>query len=361
MRNRIFLVITFLVISGTMILASPMVIAFGRSNEDADQLKISALTEVNVTIVINDFPGSPTNWTWAKDQGYCSGSGTLGDPYVISNLFFNTSNLADNCISIQNSLKHFTIRNCKFKGHTQFAGIQLYNTTFGRITANMMYQNTGALVWVYNASNNLIYLNNASAGFYYGILIDGTPGYSQMNQIYGNVIKNNLEAGIQLRALGSQFNTIQDNTFLLNPYGIEMGAFVKNNTIIGNHIMNSTLCGLIANGMSETNFIYGNCFFDNVLHALDDGLNNEWDDGSKGNYWDNYTGSDTDDNGIGDIPYNITGSAGSQDLYPLMSCPTPSVPAGIPGFELYILLLIGASSIVGIILFTRRKNYRKWN
>jgi hypothetical protein len=361
MRNRIFLVIAILIISSIMILASPVVIVFGGSNDDVNQLKISALTEVNVTIVIDDFPGSPINWTWAKDQGYCSGSGTLGDPYVISDLFFNTSSISDNCISIQNSLKHFIIKDCKFKGHTQFAGIQLYNTTFGRITANMMYPNTGALVWVYNASYNLIYLNNASAGFYYGILIDGTPGYTQMNQIYGNTIKNNLEAGIQLRALGSQLNLIKDNTFLLNPYGIEIGAFVKNNTVVGNHIMNSTLCGVITNGMSESNFIYRNCFLDNALHALDDGLNNEWDDGSKGNYWDNYTGSDSNSNGIGDIPYNITGSAGSQDLYPLMSCPSPSVPAGIPGYDLYLVIFIAASSIVGLILFTLRKHNRQFN
>ncbi|TFG13059.1 MAG: hypothetical protein EU531_10050 [Promethearchaeota archaeon] len=359
MRNRTLLVLILLIVSSTMISSLPMAISLGVNNKEIDQLNISALSEINTTITINDFPGSLTNWTWAKDQGYCTGSGTLGDPYVISNLFFNTSTLNDNSLSIRNSLKHFIIRNCEFKGHWDYAGIQLYNTSFGRITANMMYPTTGALVWLYNASSNLIYNNNASAGYYYGILIDATPGLTQMNQIYGNVINNNSDAGIQFRALGSQLNLIRDNTFWHNPYGIEIGSFVKNNTILGNHIRNSSICGVRAYSLSETNFIHGNCFFDNALHALDDGLNNEWDDGNKGNFWDNYSGSDADNDGIGDIPYNITGSAGSQDKYPLMSCPTPSLP-GIPGYELYIVLLISACSIMGIILFTHKRNHKKY-
>ncbi|GAH46081.1 unnamed protein product, partial [marine sediment metagenome] len=66
------------------------------------------------------------------------------------------------------------------------------------------------------------------------------------------------------------------------------------------------------------NLVYFNNFSGNGLHAYDDGLYNRWDNGSHGNYWDNYTGSDEDENGIGDTPYNITGSALNKDHYPII-------------------------------------------
>ena len=93
--------------------------------------------------------------------------------------------------------------------------------------------------------------------------------------------------------------------------------------------------GQYANG----NNIYLNCF-NNILNANDNGTNNHWDNGIKGNYWDDYTGLDTDNNGIGDSPYNITGSSSSQDNFPLIQCPLPltGTGGGIPGFNLYFLL-----------------------
>jgi hypothetical protein len=41
-----------------------------------------------------------------------------------------------------------------------------------------------------------------------------------------------------------------------------------------------------------------------------------WDDGVEGNYWSNYTGVDTDLNGIGDTPYIMNPT--DRDNYPLM-------------------------------------------
>ena len=59
---------------------------------------------------------------------------------------------------------------------------------------------------------------------------------------------------------------------------------------------------------------------ENTRHAFVGGLStgNVWDDGypSGGNYWDNYTGVDSNHDGIGDTPYII--DADNVDNYPLM-------------------------------------------
>ncbi|MEW6070370.1 MAG: PKD domain-containing protein, partial [Candidatus Thermoplasmatota archaeon] len=58
-----------------------------------------------------------------------------------------------------------------------------------------------------------------------------------------------------------------------------------------------------------------NNFINNSWNAVDAG-ENMWDDGSEGNYWDDYTGIDIDGNGIGESPYIV--GVTSIDYYPLM-------------------------------------------
>ena len=167
MRNRSVSILLILVIFCATLPIIPFlmtpVVNSNSNHDEISNLRTSASIELNDTLIINDLPGNPANWTWAKDQGYCTGSGTLLDPYVIADIFFNTSTIFDNCLSIRNSRKHFRIRDCEFKGDTQYAGIQLFNTTLGVVYENSMYPNTGALVWVSNSSYNVIRNNNASA------------------------------------------------------------------------------------------------------------------------------------------------------------------------------------------------------
>jgi nitrous oxidase accessory protein NosD len=80
---------------------------------------------------------------------------------------------------------------------------------------------------------------------------------------------------------------------------------------------------------SDDNSIYFNNFINNNRHLFSNDSLNTWNSPGKfnytykganhtnylGNYWDNYTGSDTNNDGIGETPFIIGGDI---DNYPLM-------------------------------------------
>jgi hypothetical protein len=73
---------------------------------------------------------------------------------------------------------------------------------------------------------------------------------------------------------------------------------------------------------------YANTFFENNFGKLFDlsllTKENFWDNGSVGNYWIGYNGTDANGDGIGDTPYVINAEA--QDRYPLMNPWDPVIP-----------------------------------
>ena len=145
----------------------------------------------------------------------------------------------------------------------------------------------------------------------YGIILTS----SDHNNISNNDISLNSLYGIYLYS-GSNNNSISWNIISDNDYGFRLnGATI--NKIFGNRVMNNqrgiyTCCGAVKN------MFYYNIFKKNNEYNALDSLNNQWNYGSTGNYWDDYTGVDSDGDGIGDIPYNISGGS-SQDFYPMMN------------------------------------------
>jgi parallel beta-helix repeat protein len=157
-----------------------------------------------------------------------------------------------------------------------------------------------------NISNNNI-VNNLRMN---GIFLD----CASYNTIYGNLIENNNYHGIRLEY--ASHNMIVNNRLVNNRgFGILL-AESGDNLLIGNTVKQSFDDGLCLGDNCVNNTIFHNNFIDNPENAYDE-TGNTWDNGSSGNYWSDYNGSDTDGDGIGDSPYQIPGNK-SQDRYPLM-------------------------------------------
>jgi len=138
--------------------------------------------------------------------------------------------------------------------------------------------------------------------------------YSDNNTLSGNTANNN-DYGIILYR--SNNNTLSGNTASNNIYyGIRL-VNSDNNTLSGNTASNNNNYGISLSSSANNNKIFLNNFFNNGFNAEDNGINNTWDDGFTGNYWDDYAGVDANDDGIGDTPYIVPGTAGSQDNFPI--------------------------------------------
>jgi parallel beta-helix repeat protein len=244
-------------------------------------------------------------------------------------------------------------------------GIRLYMSSYNTILKNTIENNRFDTCFLDGGSNNIVSNNYA---------FDNTYGFGMHLSSY-NSFTNNIAMEIEYNCYilsDSSYNTFINNTasgkdFLSDGFRIHMNS--NNNNFTGNKALNNALRGfflsdhaydntfseniVIGDGITNTGFwlqnvdnnlifrneitgtsvgikiwdypnggsfdniIWGNNFTGNELHAQDDGINNQWDNGTLGNYWDDYSGIDYNDDGIGDSPCIISGSAGSLDNYPI--------------------------------------------
>lgn len=222
--------------------------------------------------------------------------------------------------SSENLITDNTVENCDNFGILLMTNS--HHNTVSSNTANNQTLDSG--IMVLNSDHNFILENSAYYNKKVGIEIDG----SRFNLVSNNTINNNIQAGISLWTnLGSKDS--DDNNVTGNIiYGNNNGIFLSNssnNDILNNELIDNYMIGAAIGYNSNNNLFSNNYFLMNGNHAVDHGTNNVWNSSTRGNYWDNYTGWDDDDNGIGDIPYIIPGDANSEDMMPLWDDAEPII------------------------------------
>jgi PKD repeat protein len=148
---------------------------------------------------------------------------------------------------------------------------------------------------------------------------------SAYNKVLNSTIRGNSDYAIYIGAGSSYQSKILGNDIREN-YGGIRAASNQGWEIACNNIVDSWQYGILLT--SANAYIHHNNFLNNTDNAYDDKTMTVWDNGSRGNYWDDYNGSDTNGDDIGDIPYYILPQ--NMDNYPYMSpvasCPTWEPP-----------------------------------
>jgi parallel beta-helix repeat protein len=193
------------------------------------------------------------------------------------------------------------------------AGIRLDSAGFSRIHSNLISDNWRGILLYTNSPNVSIYNNNISANEFGARIASG--GSNNLNMT-GNLVANNNGYGVGLTVFGSSSNyaTISQNTITNNSDGIALGQNSNHNSILQNNISENKLGIHIE--FSTQNTIYHNNIADNSQQAnVTFASTNSWDNGCEGNYWSNYNGTDSDNDGVGEtyLPWERL------DNYPLMN------------------------------------------
>jgi nitrous oxidase accessory protein NosD len=213
-------------------------------------------------------------------------------------------------------------------------------------SGNSIYLNKQISLLFSNASKTIVFKNNITDSSTYGMKFQK---FSKENIIFKNNITDN-RSGIEFHG-ESNNNTVHENNIMHNSDGmIFYSSF--NNSIYDNVIAFNSNSPIYFRGGSNNRF-FRNDFVENNDPMICWYSSNVWDNGSEGNYWSDYNGTDIDSDGIGDSSYSIltlhfTGESYDYDNYPLME------PIIIPELTSWIIIPLSIMSTLFVIILKKR-------
>jgi parallel beta-helix repeat protein len=225
--------------------------------------------------------------------------------------------------SDDNTLKENTASNNLIRGFT------LWHSNSNTLKENIASYNNGGFLIQYSNSNTIkentftYNFQNVLSWANYNIFTENkflgstsngmNVAFSNNNVIKKNIISESGEDDAGLMLIGSAKNIISENIISDNYKGIDLMGFKTTGNIITKNTISNNDYGFYLR-VRTRNEIYHNNIIDNTIQAQEAGMNT-WDNGAgEGNYWSDYTGSDTDNDGIGDTGLPHAGV----DYYPLM-------------------------------------------
>ncbi len=197
------------------------------------------------------------NWSVAAGFDWCSGNGSVSNPYWIENFTINgQTSPTGSCIIIENSTAHFVIHNCIVYNAPR--GITLKNVTNGNVTGNLCSGNTNGGIYLQNmVHNSTISWNTCDQNGNNGIYVYN----SSHNNITNNTAINNGAYGIIITT-SSTFNTISSNnvsdTINAQDYGIYLSQS-HNNTVTQNQANSLVNHGILLGTSHQNNVSWNEC------------------------------------------------------------------------------------------------------
>ena len=256
------------------------------------------------------------------------------------------------------------------QGDASGRGLDLYDDSTSITIKNMRITNFDFGIHLSNSSHAIIESNYIANNFE-GIRING--GFN--NTIAENTIANNSDNGIGV-LFNTRHNLFSGNTITNNRVGVLFHLYSADNTLSENLITANNGMGIWLDGGSDNRIIrnditdntrgifitaainstvYQNNFVNNTLHVDiygNDPVTGFWDNGSQGNHWDDYTGIDSNGDGIGDTLYVIYEN--NQDNFPLVE---KVIIPEFPSWTILLVMLVAVVAVTGIY----RHNLTKQN